>query len=608
MPEIKDEKRKRKKNKKIIFQVSRTILIFVVLAIFLNAAIVFGGSVKLFLEAKSDTIRRDLLREKASILDYKYLPWILDYLEEHPEEILAEAIDTETMFEESQPYSELSYILTDKDPDKQISALSEQEKLYFSRMIYYILKESMKFDQYQYDYFSMFLVDIREGNRGFVFFDGEEDVLGTIWEYDRRSHTAFKVFMSGKFEETEFDAAQPLKGNDMFMYTGYTPIIIDGEVRCVLCISYDWTEPFKRLVLNIGYMILISIIGLVVIHLLFSLFLYRIAVRPLSMIKKALQDYIDDKDSNKVESSMDAVRSRNEFGVLADDVTHLALEIDRYTNENIKLASEREKVAAELDLAAKLQDSMLPKEFPERRELFLSASMNPAKEVGGDFYDFFFIDDDHLGLVIADVSGKGIPAALFMMVSKTIVKNIAMTGISPSEVLKKTNIALCENNKNDMFVTVWFGILELSTGHVRAANAGHEYPMIKNKDGRFAMLKDKHGFVLGGMEMAVYREYDLYLDEGGVLFVYTDGAPEATNDKGELFGVQRMLDALNGTESDKPDVLLKEVRSSIDVFSGAAPQFDDLTMLCVTWNGSGGSGKRPAGETGTEEQAETKKG
>ena len=241
----------------------------------------------------------------------------------------------------------------------------------------------------------------------------------------------------------------------------------------------------------------------------------------------------------------------------------------------------------ELDMATQIQTSMLPSifpAFPERPEFDIYASMDPAKEVVGDFYDFFMIDEDHLGIVIADVSGKGVPAALFMMISKTIVQNYAMLGIGAGETLRKANEALCAQNKMEMFVTTWIGILELSTGKVTCASAGHEYPAIYH-DGKFELFKDRHGFVLGGMEGVRYREYEIQLDKGDKFFVYTDGVPEATNANNELFGTDRMIDALNIKADAGPKEILNNVRVSVDEFVGTAEQFDDLTMVCLEYSG-----------------------
>jgi sigma-B regulation protein RsbU (phosphoserine phosphatase) len=231
---------------------------------------------------------------------------------------------------------------------------------------------------------------------------------------------------------------------------------------------------------------------------------------------------------------------------------------------------------------------MLPKIFPalpERDEFDLYSTMNPAKEVGGDFYNFFLIDEDHLCMIMADVSGKGVPAALFMMASLIILSNNAMIGKNPAQILTDTNATICNNNREEMFVTVWLGILEISTGKLVAANAGHEYPALKQPNGQFELIKDKHGFVIGGMEGLKYQEYELMLEPGAKLFLYTDGVPEATNIETQQFGTDRMVKALNQDPDSSPKQILKNVRQSVDDFVKEAEQFDDLTMLCLEYNG-----------------------
>jgi len=262
--------------------------------------------------------------------------------------------------------------------------------------------------------------------------------------------------------------------------------------------------------------------------------------------------------------------------------------MEREQMEQENMIKEQERIVKELSTARQIQKSVLPHifpPFPERKEIDLFASMDPARDVGGDFYDFFFVDEDHLCLVIADVSGKGIPAALFMMFAKRIIEDFARMEHSACEILEQTNELLCDNNQAEMFVTVWLGILEISTGRLTAANAGHEYPAIRKKGGAFALYKDKHDFVIGGMEGVHYKEYELQMDPGDKLFIYTDGVPEATAASGEMFGLKRMTAALNSCADGNPYEILREVRSAVDTFVGDAEQFDDLTMMCLEYKG-----------------------
>ena len=273
---------------------------------------------------------------------------------------------------------------------------------------------------------------------------------------------------------------------------------------------------------------------------------------------------------------------------LADSINTMETDMVNYMESLTEITSEKERISTELSLATRIQLDSLPTvfpPFPERHEFDIYASMEPAREVGGDFYDFFLIDDDHLYMAIADVSGKGIPAALFMMVSRIVLAHNARLGRSPGEILEETNTGLCDHNEEEMFVTVWVGILEISTGRLTAANAGHEYPVLKKPDGSFALLKDRHGLVLGAMEGSRYREYELILEPGTKLFLYTDGVPEATDAESRLFGSERMLAALNEDPEATPETVLKNVRRAVDGFVQDAEQFDDLTMMCLEYSG-----------------------
>ncbi len=313
-------------------------------------------------------------------------------------------------------------------------------------------------------------------------------------------------------------------------------------------------------------------------------------VKPLNTITKRISALREGELEFQME---DAYRTGDEVEELAQSFAALTHKTVEYVDTVKRVTAEKERIGAELSLATKIQAAMLPHivpAFPDRTDFDIIGSMDPAKEVGGDFYDYFLIDDDHLCMVIADVSGKGVPAALFMMASKIILQSVAMLGRSPAEILSKTNEAICSNNEAQMFVTVWLGILELSTGRLTAANAGHEYPVLKRPDGSFELYKDKHGFVIGGLEGARYREYELQLEPGAKLFVYTDGVPEATSAEEELFGTDRMIEALNREPEASPQGILKNVRRAVDDFVQDAEQFDDLTMLCLEFKGSDARG------------------
>jgi sigma-B regulation protein RsbU (phosphoserine phosphatase) len=259
-----------------------------------------------------------------------------------------------------------------------------------------------------------------------------------------------------------------------------------------------------------------------------------------------------------------------------------------YIDQVKKVTAEKERIGAELDMASRIQGSQLPRlfpPFPDRKEFSLYASMTPAKEVGGDFYDFFMIDDDHMGFVMADVSGKGVPAALLMMVSRVLIKSTMQSGKGPAETLKSVNNQLCEGNDADFFVTVWLAVLEISTGKGVAANAGHEHPALRRADGSYDLIVYKHSMPVGVMRDLPFREHEFQLNPGDSFFVYTDGVVEATNADKKLYGSDRMLQALNRNPDAQPEQMLANISQDIDRFVDGAKQFDDITMLCFRYFG-----------------------
>lgn len=246
------------------------------------------------------------------------------------------------------------------------------------------------------------------------------------------------------------------------------------------------------------------------------------------------------------------------------------------------------RLGTELNMATDIQASQLPRlfpAFPNRPEFDVFASMTPAKEVGGDFYDFFLIDSTHIGLVMADVSGKGVPAALFMMVSRVLIKSHLQSGESPGEALANVNEQLCESNEAQLFVTVWLAVLDITTGKGIAANAGHEHPVLRREGGQYELITYRHSPAVATMEGIRFREHDFQLNPGDTLFVYTDGVAEATNTENELFGSERMLEALNRNPEALPEETLSNVMDGINSFVAGAEQFDDITMLCFKFNG-----------------------
>jgi len=369
--------------------------------------------------------------------------------------------------------------------------------------------------------------------------------------------------------------------------TAVYPIVYEGGTIAFVAVE----SPMRTLQSDVNsyiftVLIIVCIIS-VILFVLTALILVNLLIRPIKTISHEAAYFVDNK--NEISENLKKIKNHDEIQVLAESVLKMEIGINEYISNLTKVTAEKERIGAELNVAAKIQADMLPRifpAFPERKEFDLYASMNPAKEVGGDFYDFFMIDDDHIGLVIADVSGKGVPASLFMVIAKTLIKNRALLGGSPSEVLSYANDQLGEGNEAELFVTVWFAIIEISTGKGIAANAGHEHPALRKKDGAFELVKYRHSPAVATMPGINFKEHEFKLDPGDSLYVYTDGVTEATRSDNVLFGTDRMIASLNKDPEADPKTMLETVRDDIDEFVGDAPQFDDITMLGFKYMGS----------------------
>ncbi|MDO4538222.1 MAG: PP2C family protein-serine/threonine phosphatase [Coriobacteriales bacterium] len=361
----------------------------------------------------------------------------------------------------------------------------------------------------------------------------------------------------------------------------------DGKTTAILCVQrqMDQLATARQGFLN-SIAITLVVLALIV-SVMQSIYLRKMLIIPIKAISEeagrfARENVLPEKKLTE------SIRTKDEIGDLAGSIDQMEEQVDDYVRNLTQVTRENERISTELGLAAQIQEGMLPNIFPylpEREEFDIYAKMDPAKEVGGDFYDFFMLDDDHLCLYIADVSGKGVPAALFMMASKMILGVHARNSMSPAEILEQANDTICESNPEEMFFSIWLGILELSTGKLTAANAGHEYPLLQKPDGTFEVIKDKHGFVIGGIEGMMYMEYEIQMEPGSKVLVYTDGVPEATDANNELYGMERLIDNLNANPEPSltPKGVLTKVRTQVDTFVQDAEQFDDLTMVCVEY-------------------------
>lgn len=374
-------------------------------------------------------------------------------------------------------------------------------------------------------------------------------------------------------------------------FTTAVPVLNDrNQPICHICVDISMNEIMRTQTDFLFSMLIILMLLMIPLTMLILHVSDRALIRPVRQLNDAVSDFVSGKKGAVKESKISqlSVHTGDEIEQLADSVREMEQDINSYISEITEFTSEKERIAAEMEIATRIQSDALPRvfpPFPENPEIDIYAVMVPAKEVGGDFYDFFRIDEKHIAVVIGDASGKGIPGALFMMITKALIKDEAMRSLSPKDVLEKVNRQLCENNETRMFTTVWLGILEPASGRLAYANAGHEYEAYKSAGDAYRLRMEKHGIMLGAIENQVYREHETILAPGDRLFLYTDGVTEAAGENGEMFGTDRILEALNDfSDASVTDTLLL-MKKRLDAYAPDSPQNDDITMISLLYRG-----------------------
>lgn len=369
-----------------------------------------------------------------------------------------------------------------------------------------------------------------------------------------------------------------------YNYTGIS-VITDENGKAIAEIQYILDMSNVRAHLNsfLINMLLIAftVIGLTILAYIF--FVGKVVTKPIGKLAAFTKNITE---TGVFENQRITLKTGDEIEQLGSSFNYMLKKLESYIANLSKVTAEKERIGAELDIAKNIQASMLPcifPAFPERREFDIYATMDPAKEVGGDFYDFFMVDERHLAIVMADVSGKGVPAALFMVIGKTLINDHTVPGKDLGEVFTEVNNMLCESNSEGLFITAFEGVLDLVTGEFNFVNAGHEMPFILKAGGEFEPYKIRPGFVLAGMENMKYLSGSVTLGVGDKIFQYTDGVTEATNSQNELYGMERLKNALNSVKGTAPTEILATVKQDIDEFVADAPQFDDITMLCLEY-------------------------
>ena len=419
-----------------------------------------------------------------------------------------------------------------------------------------------------------FVIDVTKnrhvGTSGFVAVLDEDLCMVIDDAYEGKHISSIGIEPSGEMSEgktaTKLYYANIVDGvNDASVEYMYVFKFVEGY--CLIAAMPVSEAMFMR-----DASMLTSIFMQVIIFATLFVFIYILIKRVIINNLKKVNDTLARITSGDLNVTVD-VRSNKEFSSLSDDINSTVTTLKRY------IAEAAARIDKELEYAKQIQLSALPTNFPENEDFEIYAQMIAAKEVGGDFYDFYKLSDTTVAFLVADVSGKGIPAAMFMMTAKTIIKDLAESGMAVNDIFTKANEKLCENNESGMFVTAWMGILDLTTGQLQFANAGHNPPVLKRANGGFEYLKTRAGFVLAGMEGVRYRAGELMISPGDRLFLYTDGVPEATNTENKLYGEDRLLAFMNQNASAEATEFLPALKANIDEFVGEAPQFDDITML-----------------------------
>ena len=375
-----------------------------------------------------------------------------------------------------------------------------------------------------------------------------------------------------------YSDADTLYRHTYFTYRGkkYIPFVNKMRNGMVLIMCIPKSEMFKNINKFYFYIILVMLlIGFMIPSILYYC-MNRYIINPIDKLTEI---------ANKIGKGEDIkikIEKPKEFAQLAST-------FDKMTTDIKEITKDKAKITSELSIAKSIQMSSLPNvfpPFPDRNEFDIFASMEAAKEVGGDFYDFFFIDETKFMFLIADVSGKGVPAALFMMTVKTLINNLSQIGYNPKQLIEVINRKICETNKQGFFVTMLLGITDIKTGKISIVNCGHNPPLIKRQNGKYEYLQLNSNIVLGVFDNAEFETYETTINPGDIIYTYTDGVTEATNKNDEMYGEKRLYDYLNSIEDTDATAIAQRVKDSIREYTDSAPQSDDVTMLIFKYNGN----------------------
>lgn len=582
----------------VLIQIAILFIVGVILIGILSLAALYSFSTRYVLERLETSGFSTAEDLKGFIFDFPAHDWLLRYWYEHYDEM---DIDYDAVYTGSSKTEEKYAHLVESNPGfrpdyaaaEDVEALSPQDQKLYAEIVYSWLIDRIDYTQsaYDLDYFFCVVTE-KPYDQQFILFiaadEGEQrgNAPGQIYPIGKTIKVA-KGIQEAMTSTVEGDPKAALSADKKFYDYFYSMTSFDEhEVLLVLTINVTRVrKAVKHYLSDFGLLFVVLMIALAAGCLLMINYL---VLWPLKEVQMNISLYKETKDSQTVADNLLKLRSHNEIAELSGDLAEMAEELNAFMIRNEQIAVKEEHDKTELALAGRIQASMLPAVFPpypDRKDFEIYASMTPAREVGGDFYDFFLVDDSHLCLMIADVSGKGIPAALFMMASKILLEHNVKMGKTPAQVLSDVNTALCNKNVEDMFVTAWIGILDLAAGKMICANAGHEYPIMRKPGEPYKIIKDKHGLVLGGMRDVGYRDYELEMDPGASLFLYTDGLTEAIDPDKQMFGTDRIEEKLNTDPNRSPEEIVCGMKEAVGEYVKGMEPFDDLTMMSFTYHG-----------------------
>ena len=589
---------KKKIRVSLLFQIAMLFIVGVILIGVISTIALYGFSTRYVmerLETSGGNTAEDL---KGFIYDYPAHDWLLRYWYEHAEDM---DIEYDAVYNDGTGTEEKYVLLARSHPEfnleyattEEVKALPPEDQKLYAEIVYSWLIDRIDYMQMAYDLDYFFCVVTEEPyEQQFILFiaadEGEErgNERGQIYPIAKRIKVIQEIQEAMRGAVSGKPQVALSKDRKFFDYFYYMTSFDDHDVLIVLTINgLRIKEEVIGYLKDFGRLFAILLVALAAGCMLM---LYYMVLSPLKKVHENISLYKETKDSRTVAENLLKIDSHNEIAELSADLAEMTEELTAYMEQNEEAIAKEEHDRTELALAGKIQAAMLPSVFPpypDRKDFEIYASMSPAREVGGDFYEFFLVDDSHLCMMIADVSGKGIPAALFMMAAKILLEHNVKMGKSPAQVLSDVNTAICNKNVVDMFITVWLGIIDLGCGKMICANAGHEYPILKKAGGLYEIVKDKHDLVLGAMKELDYSEYELSMDPGSSLFVYTDGLTEAVDPDQKMFGTDRIVEELNRDPDRSPEEVLRGMKEAVDEFVKGQESFDDLTMVGFAYHG-----------------------